>query len=200
MQGQSTTGCLWGRSSRYIPQSSLPRFSQGSGMSRVKDSLLCGLSHEKQSRVPPSWVPTAPHIISETLRHVSQGEYPNKCWVLMAKGLSCSWDLKQDQPSGCSCQLPVLTHQLEHAKTCLEWRRKGHHGWSHTPPDCYKITSQCWDKLILGNLPTLFCRNQNSTPCIHQPQRQAQEAQREAEGLKVKRLGIHGPNLSWRPL
>lgn len=47
--------------------------------------------------------------------------------------------------------LPIaltLTHLLEHAKACLEWRRKGS-PWVILcpPPDCYKIKAHCWDSL-----------------------------------------------------
>lgn len=47
--------------------------------------------------------------------------------------------------------LPIaftLTHLPEHAKACLQWRRKGS-PWVILcpPPDCYKIKAHCWDTL-----------------------------------------------------
>lgn len=95
--------------------------------------------------------------------------------------------------------MAVFTHQLEHAKTCLEWRRKGHRGWFHTPPDCYKITAQCKTGRFLESCQHCFVGLKILQLLASLNLSPAQERQKETAGLKVKGPGIHGLRVSRRP-
>lgn len=100
-------------------------------------------------RVPcsfPVWEHTAPKTISRTLERWSSVS-PSAQARVMEQGQASSWDMKQDELSQSSCQLPSpLLICWSMPRPAWDDAGKGHHGRSYTPPDCSKIKAQVWNR------------------------------------------------------
>ena len=112
----------------------------------AKSSLLLDLCIRVRCSFPV-WGHTAPNTISRTLQRRSSVSQSAQT-LMMEQGQASSWDMKQDELSRSSCQLPSsLLICWSMPRPAWNDADEGHHGWSYTLPDCYKIKAQCCNRL-----------------------------------------------------